>query len=936
MNKFLNKVARKIINDKYFGPYSTVVLPNRRSIVFLREEIRKMGESTVLLPEIISVNDFIVKHSPLNKFADQIIYFDLFNIHKQITPNDARAVDDFMQWAPLMLRDFNDIDNSLASADEVYSHLNAVKAIQQWNPDGRQLTESQREYLAFFNSLVDYYHKVNELLLSKNHGYYGMICRHLNANFCTLFNANKNSRFAFAGLNALTICETEIVKKIKGQFTTEFLWDIDSYYFNNDDKIINDASRKIKKLINDLNLEYPKIIDSNLISDHKNIEIIEVPKNIGQAKYIGNLLYNTDFKSFLSQNTTIVLADENLLVPLLNSLPQSTTSGKEINYNITLGYPMSDSAAENFTNTVLELHNELLIHKKLKSSSIISLITNPFIRQSLGNRYNKILISITSYNNDFLPASFLTETINSHFQDKMPYFSKFMDFSKGSSPSNSVSRIKEYLMNLISESQYLNKLTKVQIKKLIEISGIINSMLNESESEITFITIKNLYRQLIHQSRIDLVGIPLSGVQIMGLLETRALDFENVIILSSNEGTLPVKSDIDSFIPLDIRNHFKLSIPKDSNEIYSYHFYRLIQKAKNIKFLVNSESGELGGGEKSRFILQIENELAKQNENITLNKSLLSPKTNKNLLKQNDDLEIPKSENILKILAKLSKTGYSPSALSAFISCPLKFYFSYVLRIDSTPIFNTEVEANTFGTVIHNTLEKLYLPFLEKELVSNDLNFKNELIRNEIALQFSKETSNNTYKSGRNLLLFETALRYITNFLKWDKSRISNQKTKLLSLEEKLETIIKTQSGETKFKGTLDRIDQLTPFGATQIIDYKTGAVSSRELTIKISDDIFTNPDYSKAFQVMYYAWLFSKTKKTNTIESGIISLRNLSNGFIKLHLNEFEKICDYFEIFEQQLIKLIDIINNDNISFTATKNLDQCQYCNYKTICNK
>ncbi len=936
METFLRSVARKIIDTNHFGPNNTVILPNRRSIVFLKQELSALSKNSILLPEIIPINEFIINSAKLNLVSDQVIYFELFNIHKQIAKENARSIDDFMLWAPLMLRDFNDIDNSLANASDIFKHLNEVKAIQQWNPDGRQLSESQLDYLAFFNSLIEYYERINNYLKEEKRGYYGMICRYLNDNFKSLFTSSKDSKFLFAGLNALTACETEIIRKITEQYPNAFIWDVDNYYFNDKNNERNDAGRKIQNIIKNLRLDYPENVNNDLMSGTKDIEIIEVAKNTGQTKYIADFLFNNDQQNIFSEKTAIVLADESLLIPLLNALPEYAKSGEAINYNITLGYPLTGSAAESFTTSVLDLHYQNVLHKSLGTSTLISLLTNPVIRHIIGRNYLNIIEEINKYNNDFIPWQHIKNLLEKSLSEKQSFIIPLFNFSEEITPACIASKIRDFLLKVLNSTNGLNKLIKVQIQKLTEISGIINSMLPKEVSEVTFLTIRNLYRQLIRQSRIDLIGMPLSGIQVMGLLETRALDFENVLILSSNEGTLPVKSEIDSFIPMDIRRYFKLPLPKDSNEIYSYHFYRLIQKAGNIRFLVNSESDVLGGGEKSRFILQIENELVKQNSKIKLTHKILSPKTDKSLLKQTSDICIIKGEAVNEKLNKIAITGYSPSALTTYISCPLRFYFSYILRIDTTPVFSNNLEANTFGTVVHDTLEQLYLSLKNKVIEKDNLNSDNAIVQKEVARQFEKSTGNSHFNTGRNLLLFETACKYVSEFLSWDKKRITSQTAKLISVEDKLITTLETGNGTINFKGTLDRVDEIIPHGSIQIIDYKTGAVNSKELFIKDIEELFVNPDYSKAFQVLYYAWIFNKKYKINNIESGIVSLRNLSNGYMKLQVKDYDKISDVFETFEENLLKLVGSITETLQSFKPTNDEEQCKYCNFKNICNR
>jgi hypothetical protein len=386
----------------------------------------------------------------------------------------------------------------------------------------------------------------------------------------------------------------------------------------------------------------------------------------------------------------------------------------------------------------------------------------------------------------------------------------------------------------------------------------------------------------VNSEKLSFQGEPLEGLQLMGMLETRVIDFETVIITSANEGVLPMSKSEKSFIPLDVKKHFGLPTYQEKDAIFSYHFHRLLHRAKNIYLVYNTEGDAFGTGEKSRFLNQLEIE---RND---IKYKILTPKTtinNKGLI------EIKKSESLMNSLHELAKKGVSPSALATYIYNPIDFYYQKVLKIKDVEEVEETVAVNTMGTVIHETLEELYKPYINQILTKDcikKMNSQSELI---VEKTFQKIYLNGEIDTGKNKLIFEVSKKYIDRFLQLELEDILDGKQiKIIALEAPLSAQLEIENLDfpVKLHGIIDRIDEVD--GVTRIVDYKTGLVTSAQLKAADFSILSTDYKYTKALQVMLYTYLYSQENKfdfTNPIEAGIISFKNLNNGFLKMNFAE-------------------------------------------------
>lgn len=949
--KFLEKVAGKIVALSMEDSMKTaVILPNKRSEIFLKNYIQEKLNGPFWLPEFFTVDEFIVKISGKSISDSLLLTFELFKIHKQIETKNQRSFEEFLSWAPIMLSDFNDIDLYLANAESVFKHLSAAKVLEKWNLGQKPLTELQTNYLKFYHSLYGYYFLLKKSLNEKNSGYNGMIYRHVAENMAGIMQNPAWDRFLVVGLNALSQAEKQVFGYLNAHFMVDFLWDADRYFMNRSTE--NEAGRYIRKMIEDWKIEKPEWIEDHLLdAKGKTINLVEVPKNIGQVKYAGNLVQNL-FKNTDGNNektlsqikeTALILADENLLVPLLNSLPEIDLGNKEkIAYNITMGYPMKNSPINLFVVQWLELlirKNENKSHR-FNVLNFLTLLQNSTLRFILEKKDYRLIDRFSKEarlsNNNYLAGADILKYFN---ENKQGTANNLFELILGC-PENAFEFIGQLVKFLRMTKHLVRNLGQKDVivsEQFIALMGIVkklHSLPIEETENLSLKAIQKIFIQLSLRNEITLRGEPLNGIQVMGMLETRALDFKNIILLSANEGVLPKTETIESFIPFDIRFTFKLPLPKDKTDIFAYHFYRLMQRAENITLVFNSESGQLGGGEPSRYILQIKNELAKVNRSIQVHEQYFSVPAE--ITTKRNDISIAKNESVMQLVKDKATRGLSPSALNSFIACSLKFYFSQIIKIRPEDSIEENLESDVFGNIVHGVLEEIYNPFVGKHIAGNELEKNLKNLENLMVKQFQEEFRGGNISNGKNLLMAKVAEKFVRQFVEDDVERIQENAPFLLGVEEKKEAEVEVGNFKVKLYGIIDRIEKDELNKTIRIIDYKTGRVDKNELIFKEWETLAEDTKFSKAFQLLFYSYLFSSIHKSNlTLEAGIYSMRNNSSGLLKLSVPEADKKGS-LQNFEKILKSVLQNLLDPEQPFQQTNDTDRCKWCDFKSICNR
>lgn len=870
---FLQKLAKTLLAD-YGNDISrlAIILPNKRAKVFLMEAFRENTTHNIFAPEIISIEDFIQDIAGIRSIDSIELLFEFYEAYIEITPPEKQqSFELFANWAKTLLQDFNEIDRYLITPPEkVLKYLEEIKEIEHWSV-GEGKTELIENYLDFWRLLPTYYNALYAQLLRKGIGYQGMVYREAIANL-SHFSDHSGQQFIFAGFNALNAAEEEIIQHLLALDKAKVYWDSDSAFLEDQHHDAGLFLRRFKK-----NWKHYRNHPFEWISDdfrhEKHIQVIGTPKSIGQAKIAGNIVSGIAGNENLSLGkTAVILSEENLLLPLLNSLPAETGA-----LNITMGYSGKNNPAQVLIAKLFKLHLNARTRNAesyvMYYKDVLDVLTHPLVDPFL--KATALAQTINRNNYTFITHRRLLELYgNAH-----PYFDLL--FNKwDDNPVAVLQTFSNILLTIKGRLGNDNQQEKVTKAFVYAIFKVINKLVTQFTKHpvASLDVLHTIYKQVIDLAEVSFEGEPLEGLQVMGVLESRVLDFENVIVLSVNEGKFPAGKSHNSFIPYDVKRELGLPTFKEKDAIYTYHFYHLLQRAKNIYLLYNTESEGLDGGEKSRFITQLEVEkqpahhLSHQIYQAEVPKQAYQP------------IVIPKSESIMARLRELAETGFSPSSLTAYIRNPLAFYFQRILRISETDEVEENIALNTLGTIIHGTLEALYLPFVGRYLTVADLDSAMTKIDAEVLKQFREVYKEGEIKKGKNLLAFEVAKRHVRNFLKMEREAFENDSglaVQIIALETRFER--KLEHPDLPFPvligGSVDRIEIRN--GRIRIVDYKTGKVEKKNIQLADWHGLTSDIKNDKIIQVLAYAFMFEPHAEGRDVEVGIVSFKNMRSGFM-------------------------------------------------------
>ncbi|WP_250433501.1 PD-(D/E)XK nuclease family protein [Hanstruepera flava] len=914
MTTFIEDVLSDLDRNELKLSELVFILPSKRAGIFLKHYISQSLDEPVFSPSIFSIEEFVEELSDLKSVSNIELLFIFYKSYLKVhTNNDVYSFEEFSKWAQILIQDFNEIDRHLIPQNSIFDYLSAIKEVNHWSVESNK-TELVNRYLVFWKRLKNYYFEFKDALISEGKGYQGLIYREALENIQSYIENNSAKKHVFLGFNALNTAEETIIQEILQNGLGYIYWDIDRVFYESKN---HDVALFVKQYSKNWNFfkNNPFNWVSHNYSKEKNIQVYGIPKNIGQAKHIGTLLSNLQESNNSLNSTAVILSDETLLLPVLNSIPKDIDT-----LNVTMGLELK-------TVPLASLFEKLFyIHKKKTATfyykDAITILSHEFVSPLFNvnnsNEVSEIIHTIQTNNIIYLDEERLLKLSPNNSQIISVLFSFWQDNAK-----TGLQKCLDLIL-LIKLSFESNKQNHVlALEYLFRFHQLFNEIeqLGESHNYINNIsTLHSVYNELLSSETLDFKGEPLEGLQIMGMLESRVLDFETVIISSVNEGILPSGKTQNSFIPFDVKVENKLPTYKEKDAIYAYHFYKVLNRAKNVFILYNTEIDALSSGEKSRFIKQLEI------ENIhNIKHTLVAPKVpviNKDLNK------IDKTPDILNRLKEISENGFSPSSLTTYVRNPLDFYYKKILKIKEHEDVEETIAANTLGTVIHNTLEDFYKPFINREIQVQDVERMKSLIDETVTKHFKNLYLEGFISKGKNLIVFEIAKRYISNFLDLELDDLKHGNTiEILAVE--LENKIGLDIPEVPFpvllKGTVDRVDKRN--GVIRIIDYKSGKVDKGKVEVVNWEDITTDYDkYSKSFQVLSYALMMETQKKPHEqVEAGIISFKNLNQGFLKFakkdRAGSYAKKIEYIDQeilanFTRELKQLIIEICNPDIPF--------------------
>ena len=699
------------------------------------------------------------------------------------------------------------------------------------------------------------YSRLYERLLKKKLGYQGLIYREAFNNVESYVKENKDIFHVFVGFNALSKSEAEVIQKLISN-NGEIYWDLDKTLYNSE---YNNSSFFIKEYHQ--NWSYfknnnIKILNENYSSE-KNILSVGTPKNIGQIKYVGGILKKIENKEL--NNTAIVLVNEQLLIPMINSIPRNID-----NINVTMGYPLKNSPIYSFFNLLLKIHFDS--NKSFYYKNIIAIISHELISPIIidGSNFCKKIIN---ENLIYLNLDEIKDIDN----NKNLLFE--LIFSKWETVKDGIENIIEIIE--IIKIFYSKKIhNKINIEFLFEINKIFTQIKYTSikfKYVNSFRALSLLFRELCEMTSTPFESQSRNGLQIMGMLETRLINYKNIIIVSANEGSLPSGKSNYSFIPFEIRRVHKLQTYRERDAIFAYHFFRLISRAKNIWLTYNTEPNGFDSGEISRFIKQIQIEGIHK-----VREETLVPTTP--IIKR-DKVFYKKTNKVIEELEKLMKNGVSASMLTSYIRDKINFFNSYILKIKDDSVEET-LGNSTLGNIVHDSIEEIYKSHTNKYLTKSFLEKLKFKVYRIVKKNARKYVNEKYLKKGKNLIIIKTAEKYVMNAIEIDLKEINNgNKIKLIDVEVEFKKDFEFNNQKIKIRGKIDRIDQIN--NTIRIIDYKTGKkIYAKDLRVKNKEQLFEEKGIYNLQLVVYAIAIYDECKKRD-LKTGIISLKNRKDGFL-------------------------------------------------------
>jgi hypothetical protein len=898
MEIFLEKVIDDILSKDFSIGDCVFILPNQRAGIYLKKHLKNTLNKTSFFPEFITFDNFAEQISGIKKMDTISLLFEFYQTYQQQTPpQKTESFDTFSNWATTVLSDFNEIDAYLVDPKLIFSNLKELNEIQNWEPN----TEITKNYLAFFKDLENYYFSFYQKLVYKKNAYQGLIFREAVASIQS-YVANTSKHFFFVGFNHLKSSESQIIQELLEAKKANVYWNISEELIENNHL----AGYFIRKYLKEW--PYYSRNDINWVSKEKfnpkKIEITGIPKNVGMLKYAGELLKKTE----KTEDTALVLADQNLLSIALNSLPESL-----VDINITMGFPLKNLPFSDLINAIFDAHiytqaqnNNAFYYKML-----LKILDHPIIKTHF-SKIEKLTQEINESNIIYFDFALITEYIKKHQIDNSEVLLTL--FSSIKQNALKFLKILDYFILFIKtkvsgqEREVVYRHYKLNQQFLLLADKYQDFLKVESQG---LKTLYKIYKQILFSENLNFIGEPLKGLQLMGFLETQTLNFDYLIMTSVNESVLPKGKNNNSFIPYDIKKHFGLRTYREENAISAYHFYRLIQASNKVNLLYNNETDSFGGGEKSQFITQLLWRYP------SIKQVYINPKIPTDTIKEKI---IYKTPEVIENLKSIAIKGFSPSALTSYIYNPLQFYQQKILGIDEHKEMEEIMANNTMGTVIHDSLENLYKPYIGNILSVKMLEEILEKIPDQVQKEFQNNYTNGQYKLGKNRLIYEVIIQFINRFVNAEIRAIQSGKViRLLALELSLSRVVHFSNFNfpIRLKGIVDRVDEVD--GVLRIIDYKSGKVINSQLYVRDYSLFIEDYKYAKAFQVLLYAFLFLEHKsfdKTKKLQAGIISFKNLNEGFLPINYGTNkksdmditpERLHEFLQMVQDLLIGIFD-----------------------------
>lgn len=951
MNPFLKEVAEDLIAK--FGPelqHCAIVFNNKRPAAYLQKHLADLIQKPFFSPSFFTIQEFFAK-STQYKIADFYLqFFTLHKIYNQLLVEEKLETissNKFFPLAKIMLADFNQIDSDLVDADKLYRDLEDISVInkefdylspeqyqflsQFWTSYAEGKHKKQQElFIKMWRRMPKLYHKFHAFLKEQGYLTNGSVYRYLaegDVNQQRFVQSFEKGKIIFVGFNALSSAEAKVFTQLQEKDKALFYFDTDSYYL---DDPLQEAGLFLRKNINQLGLKNVFQGSASLMKTEKHqVNVFKVQGQSAQAKILNHILTDDYTNADEVGTTAVILADESLLVPTLQTIP-TIQHGKRIDLNVTMGFSLSISSVYGLADLWLTTQLEILQSDKVTYKNVEAFLTHPLTGLSLKMR-TKIQTALLDEKE--------VEISHERLLNQRGIFEEF--YQKITAPKNVIDNllsVLNYVLNRLSNSKALKKIdAELFVKTIQELNRLHDTFGKHVErEEISFVIY--LVQKALQSIAVPLAGDPLNGIQVMGLLETRNLNFDKVVILGFNEGIIPKSSIGNSFIPDSIRRVYGLPVLENLDAISSYMVYRLLQRANNINFVYNSLTDESTSGEASRILKQLEYESGFDFNYYTLNLNVKTEAITEIQIEKTANAFI--QETLQKYLDK--KKILSPSAITQYILNPIDFFFNYIAGIKEPKEISAVVEANEIGSILHKVMEYFYQDLKTGEITAELIKEKRKKVPQLIQQAFTAVMFNNPNKvieyKGMQKVILSIVDAYVNIILNQDESQTPFS---IVSLEQKVEAEISFplhgKEASVKIFGFIDRVDLKD--GVTKIIDYKTG---SDKLTFKDIPELFNSDGkhINKALvQTLLYTYAYEQFAGKTAVEPNLYIVKTMSQDGIWFKSGRQNLSGDYLEEIKPEFLaelrkKLTELFEAPY--FVASTVPDNYKYSIYKTLFGK
>ena len=959
MESFLKLVAADLYKHTEGNlAHTAVVFPNKRAGLFFNEYLAQESDSPIWSPAYVSISELFRSLSPWEVGDPVKLVCELYKIFRRETQS-TETLDDFYFWGEMLISDFDDADKNKVDTDKLFSNLQDLRnimddytfiddeqeeAIRQFfqNFSIERRTALKERFISLWDVLGNIYKGFRESLASQNIAYEGMMYRHVIEHLDV--DKLPYEKYVFVGFNVLNKVEHTLFTQLKDVGKAVFYWDYDEFYMKeNRQAVTHEAGEFIRRNLRD----FPSPLSGELfknLSKPKEVHYIASSTENAQARYLPQWIRNN--LTTPEKETAVVLCNEALLQPVLHSLPAEVK-----HVNITMGFPLSQTPVYSFLIALLELHTHGFNFKsgRYTFQSVVTLLKHPYTRQLTGQA--ELLEKELTRNNRFYPLP--GELGKDEFLTRL--------FTPLSGNLNLCIRLSETLQQVAGiyqantsgteDTDAFNQLYRESLFKAYTTINRFRTLIEEDELTVQSETFRRLLVKVLSATNIPFHGEPAIGMQVMGVLETRNLDFRHLVLLSVNEGQLPKSGGDSSFIPYNLRKAFGMTTIEHKIAVYAYYFYRLLQRAERITLMYNTSSDGLNRGEWSRFMLQF---LIEWPHPITRQflEAGQSPQGT-------SPITVEKTPDVMRRMQSLfdvrtnPKAKFSPSALNYYLDCPLKFYYRYVAGLSAPDEVSAEIDSATFGSIFHYAAEHIYKDLTTHGKVINKEALET-LLRNEVKLQdyvdtafkklfFNVPQNEKPEYNGIQLINSAVIARYLKQLLQNDLryapfTFIASE----MEVDEPID--IQTPKGVIKSRigGIIDRMDSKD--GTLRIVDYKTGGDADTPPHV---ESLFI-PDKKRSnyvFQTFLYAAIMCRKQPTMKIAPALLYIHRAATetyspviqmGEPRKPKEAVEDFSKYEKEYRERLQGLLEEIFNPEKSFAQTEIIEKCTYCDFKALCKR